>query len=129
MFAGVKLPDMEEFEVTTSPDWWPDAPAGVHTPHQMLLAACASCQLVMMFRTAHSLHTEFKDATVDATGTMGEHNGIWRFDEILLRVKVIIDDESNRQKVERVVKLAHDTCPINNSLSTNVVIETEIVVG
>jgi uncharacterized OsmC-like protein len=129
MFAGIKLPDMDEFEVTTSPDWWPDAPKDVHTPQQMLLAASASCQLVMMFRTAQSLHTHFKDATVDAVGTMGEHDGVWRFDEIRLKVKVIIEDEASRTKVDRVVKMAHDSCPINNSLSTRVIVESEIVVG
>ena len=129
MFAGVKMHDMDEFEVTTSPDWWPDAPEGVHTPHRMLLAAAASCQLVMMFRTAKAMHTSFKDATIDATGTMGEHEGVWRFDEIVLKVKVIIEDESERKKVERAVEMAHKTCPIRNSLSTNVIVETEIVVG
>jgi len=129
MFAGVKLPDMDEFEVTTSPDWWPDAPKGVHTPQQMLLAACASCQLIMMFRTAQSLHAQFKDASVDALGIMGEHDGVWRFDEIRLKVKVIIEDETSRKKVERVVNMAHYTCPINNSLSTRVFVESEIVVG
>jgi uncharacterized OsmC-like protein len=129
MFAGVKLPDMDEFEVTTSPDWWPEAPKGVHTPQQMLLAACASCQLVMMFRTAQALHAQFKDASVDATGTMGEHDGVWRFDEIHLKVKVIIEDESHRTKAERVVEMAHNSCPINNSLSTKVVVDTKIVVS
>jgi len=43
MFAEINLPDMDAFEVTTSPDWWSDAPKGAHTPQQMLLAACASC--------------------------------------------------------------------------------------
>ncbi|MHA1963767.1 MAG: OsmC family protein [Candidatus Thorarchaeota archaeon] len=129
MFAGVKLPEMDEFEVTTSPDWWPDAPEGVHTPHQMLLAASSSCLLVMMFRTAQALHTQFKGATVDATGTMGEHDGIWRYDEIRLKVKVIIEDESDRKKVEKAVEMAHKTCPVANSLSAPVVVESEIVVG
>ncbi|MGY5865383.1 MAG: OsmC family protein [Candidatus Thorarchaeota archaeon] len=129
MFAGVKMHDMEEFEVTTLPDWWPEAPEGFHTPHRMLLAASASCQIVMMFRTAGALHTKFKDATVDATGTMGEKDGVWRFDEILLKVRVVIEDESYRDKVQKAVDMAHKTCPIGNSLSTPVKVETEIVVG
>ncbi|MFW9767529.1 MAG: OsmC family protein [Candidatus Thorarchaeota archaeon] len=129
MFAGVKMHDMEEFEVTTSADWWPDAPEGFHTPHSMLLAASASCQLVMMFRTAAVLHTSFKDATIDATGIMGEHDGIWRFDEILLKVHVVIEDESYRDKVQKAIDMAHTTCPISNSLLTPVRLETEIQVG
>ncbi|MFW9809252.1 MAG: OsmC family protein [Candidatus Thorarchaeota archaeon] len=129
MFAGVKIHDMDEFEVTTSPDWWPEAPEGFHTPHHMLLAASASCQLVMMFRTSAALHTTFKDATVDATGIMGEHDGVWRFDQIILKVHVVIEDESFREKVENVVDLAHKNCPVGNSLSTPVKVEADIVVG
>ncbi len=129
MFAGVKIHDMEEFEVTTSPDWWPDAPVGYHTPHEMLLSASASCLLVMMFRTSAALHTQFKDATVDATGTMGEHDGIWRFDEIRLKVRVVIKDESYRKKVEKAVDMAHKTCPVGNSLRAPAIVELEIVVG
>jgi uncharacterized OsmC-like protein len=83
--------DMDEFEVSIS-YWLSDALAGIHTPHRFLLVASASCQLVMMFRTAKALHTKFKDASVDATDTMGEHDGIWRFDEILLKVKVVFND-------------------------------------
>jgi organic hydroperoxide reductase OsmC/OhrA len=130
MFAGVKLHDMDEFEVTSSPDWWPDAPEGFHTPHRMLLAASASCQLVMMFRTAGALHTSFKHATVDTTGKMGEkEDGVWWFEEILLRVRVVVEDESFRDKVQKAVDMAHRTCPIGNSLSTPVRVETEIVIG
>jgi organic hydroperoxide reductase OsmC/OhrA len=130
MFAGIKMDDMDEFEVTTSSDWWPDAPKGVHNPHRMLLAASASCHLVMMFRTANALHTTLKDAVVDATGIMGQkEDGTWWFEKILLKVQVVIEDESHRQKVQRAVDLAHKTCPIRNSLSTPVKVETEIVVG
>ena len=129
MFAGVKRHDMEEFEVTTSSDWWPDAPKGYHTPHEMLLSASASCLLVMMFRSSAALHTQFKDATVDATGTMGEHEGIWSYDTIQLKVRVVIEDESYRSKVKKAVDMAHKTCPVANSLRTPVIVETEIVVG
>jgi uncharacterized OsmC-like protein len=129
MFAGVKIHDIEEFEVTTSPDWWPDAPVGFHTPHELLLAASASCLIVMMFRTSGALHTQFKDVTVEATGTMGEHDGIWRYDEIRLKVKVVIEDESHRKKMEKAVDIAHKTCPVGNSLRPPVILETEIVVG
>jgi uncharacterized OsmC-like protein len=129
MFAKVKIHDIEEFEVTTSPDWWPDAPLGVQTPHEMLLAASASCLIVMMFRTSSALHTQFKDVTVEATGTMGEHNGIWKYDEIRLKARVVIEDESHRQKVEKAVDMAHKTCPVGNSIRPPIILEKDIVVG
>ncbi|MHA1949657.1 MAG: OsmC family protein [Candidatus Thorarchaeota archaeon] len=129
MFVGVKIPDMEEFEVTTTADWWPDAPGGFHTPHVMLLSAAASCLLVMMFRTSSALHTQFKAAKVDAIGTMGEHDGIWSYDDIHLKVRVEIEDESFRDKVMKAVDMAGKTCPVANSLRTPIIIDTEIVVS
>ena len=129
MFVGVKRHNMEEFEVTTTPDWWPDAPEGYHTPHTMLLAAAASCLLVMMFRTSAALHTQFKDAQVEGTGIMGEHDGIWRFDEIRLKVLVVIEDESYREKIEKAVDMASRTCPVANSILPPVIVDLDIVVG
>jgi uncharacterized OsmC-like protein len=128
MFAKVKIDGLDEFEVTTTPDWWPEAPRGFHTPHESLVASSASCLLVSMFRSAKAMHVEFKDASVRAKGIMGEHEGIWRFDEIQLVVNIVIEDENLRRKAERVVELAHKSCPIANTLKCQNTVETEVVV-
>jgi uncharacterized OsmC-like protein len=59
MFVGVTLDGMKEFEVTSAPDWWPDAPPGKFSPQTLLLSASASCIILSLFKAAHAFHAEW----------------------------------------------------------------------
>ncbi|MGY5875301.1 MAG: OsmC family protein [Candidatus Thorarchaeota archaeon] len=130
MFVGVNLPGMDEFEVTSALDWWPDAPEGYFSPQTLFLSASASCVVLSMFKAAQAVHTEFTDVRVTATAEMCERDDlVWKFDRIFLHLDVTISDERHRSKVERVIDLAHKSCPVANSigipteLSYNIVVE------
>lgn len=129
MFIGVKILDNEEFEVTSPPDWWPDAPKKHLSPYTLLLGASASCFSLSIFKAAGVLRASFSNIEVESTGTMTENDdGIWSFEKIELKAKVTIDDESQRNKVGRAIKIAHKTCPIANSLKCPTLLEYEIAV-
>jgi uncharacterized OsmC-like protein len=130
MFIGVKIPKNEEFEVTSPPDWWPDAPEKHLSPYTLLLGASASCFSLSMFKAAESMRTSFLNIEVESTGTMTENNErIWSFEKIELKVKVTIEDESQRQKIARAIEIAHKTCPVANSLNCPTLLDYEIVVS
>jgi uncharacterized OsmC-like protein len=128
MFAGVKIPDMEEFEVTSAKDWWPDAPEGKFSPQTLFAAASSSCIILSMFKAANAIRTEFKDVKIRVRASMQEDGPIWRFEKIDLDMTVIISDEKKKGKVEKVINLAHKSCPITNSLNCPTNLEYEIVV-
>ncbi|TFG96988.1 OsmC family peroxiredoxin [Candidatus Thorarchaeota archaeon] len=129
MFIGVKILNNDEFEVTSPPDWWPDAPEKHISPYTMLLGASASCFSLSVFNAAGSLHTSFSNIEVESVGTMIENEeGIWRFTSIQLKVKVTIDDESQKDKISRAIELAHKTCPVANSLKCPTLLDYEIIV-
>ncbi len=67
MFVGVKLQGMEEFEVTSAPDWWPDAPEGYFSPQTLFISASASCIVLSMFKAAAAMRTEFTDVRFPLT--------------------------------------------------------------
>jgi uncharacterized OsmC-like protein len=127
MFVGVKIPEMEEFEVTSAKDWWPDAPDGKFSPQTLLAAASSSCIILSMFKAAIAVHTEFKDVIIKAKASMIEEGPIWRFGQIDLNMTVTISDESERSKVDKVINLAHKSCPIANSLKCPTNLEYEII--
>ena len=54
--------------------------------------------------------------------------GIWSFTSIQLKVKVTIDDESQKDKISRAIELAHKTCPVANSLKCPTLLDYEIIV-
>jgi uncharacterized OsmC-like protein len=130
MFIGVKIEHNDEFEVTSPPDWWPDAPEKHLSPYTLLLAASASCFSLSASKAAESLHTSFSNIEVKSTGTMSENDEqIWSFEKIELRVKVTIDDASQMEKVGRAIELAHKTCPVANSLNCPTLLNYEFVVA
>ena len=129
MFIGVKIKHNNEFEVTSPPDWWPDAPEKHLSPYTLLLAASASCFSLSTFKAAGSIHTSFSNIEVESTGTMTENDeGIWSIETIELKVSVTISDESEREKVRRAIEMAHKTCLIANTLNCPTLLEYEIVV-
>ena len=130
MFIGVKIKHNDEFEVTSPPDWWPDAPEKHLSPYTLLLGASASCFSLSVFKAAGSMHASFSNIEVESTGTMTENDsGIWSFEKIELTVKVTIDDATQKDKIDRAIEMAHKTCPVANSLNCPTVLNYEIVVA
>jgi uncharacterized OsmC-like protein len=130
MFVGVKILDYDEMEVTSPPDWWPDAPEKHLSPYTLLLGASASCFSLSAFKAAGSMHTSFSNIEVESTGTMTENdNGIWSFEKIELKVRVTIDDVTQKDKISRAIEMAHKTCPVANSLNCPTVLNYEIIVA
>ncbi|MHA2004158.1 MAG: OsmC family protein [Candidatus Thorarchaeota archaeon] len=127
MFMGVTLKDMEEFEVTSAPDWWPESPPGFFSPQTMFLAASASCYGLSLYKAARAIHTQFKSVSVEGYVPMLEEDGVWRFDSIQLKARIVITDEAERGKMKKASELAHKSCPIRNSLKSDTQIEYEIV--
>ena len=128
MFVGVDIEDMEEFEVTSSPDWWPDAPTGKFSPQTLSVAASGSCFILSFFKAADSLRVKAENVEVVAEGVMIQEGPIWRFGEMRLDVKVHISPDENKDKIERAIDLAHKSCPIANSLKCPTRLDYEIIV-
>jgi len=130
MFIGVKIKNNDEFEVTSPPDWWPDAPEKHLSPYTLLLAASASCFSLSAFKAAGVLNTSFSNIEVESTGTMTENDErVWSFEKIELTVKVTIDDATQKNKIGRAIEMAHKTCPVANSLNCPTLLNYKIVVA
>ncbi len=128
MFVGVDIEGMEEFEVTSSPDWWPEAPEGTFSPQTLLVAASGSCFTLSFFKAAGNLRVQAENVDVIVEGTMVEDGPVWRFGEIRLDVKVYISSDQDKSKIERAVKLGHEFCPIANTLKCPTKLDYEIIV-
>ncbi|TFF91133.1 OsmC family peroxiredoxin, partial [Candidatus Thorarchaeota archaeon] len=128
MFVGVDIEGMDEFEVTSSQDWWPDAPEGKFSPQTLLVASSGSCFILSFFKAAKSLRVEANNVEVVAEGIMVEDGPVWRFGEMHLDVKVHISADENKDKIERAIDLGHKSCPIANTLKCPTKLHYEIIV-
>jgi uncharacterized OsmC-like protein len=125
---SMSLEGMDDVKVTSASDWWSEAPEGMFSPQTLFVSASGSCLILSLFKVTERMRIDFKHATVDALGEMEEVDGVWKFEKITLNAKVTIDDDSLRPKMEKAIKMAHDFCPIQNSLGMPSILNYEIEV-
>lgn len=126
----VNISDVTPFKVTSAKDWWPDAPDGMFSPQTMLVSASATCIVLSLYKAAHKLRTQFDRVTVSARGEMAElDNGYWNFRTMKLNLKIWIPSEEERSKVEKAVRLAHESCPVANTLKCDTELNFDIIVS
>ncbi|MHA1909766.1 MAG: OsmC family protein [Candidatus Thorarchaeota archaeon] len=126
--VSMRLEGMDEVKVTSSPDWWPDAPGGMFSPQTLLVSASGSCLILSLYKVAESMHISFKHASVETYGEMEEVDGVWKFAKIELNAKITIENESLRDNISKAIEMAHNFCPIRNSLAIPSILKYEIIV-
>ncbi|MBS3795842.1 MAG: OsmC family protein [Candidatus Thorarchaeota archaeon] len=126
----VNIPDVAPFKVTAAKDWWPDAPDGMLSPQTMLVSASATCIVLSLYKAAYKLRTMFDKVTVSARGEMEEiDNGYWNFGTMKLTLKIWIPSADERSKIEKAVRLAHESCPVANTLKWDTELNFDIIVS
>lgn len=98
-------------------------------PELLVVAAASSCQLLEFLALAAKARVDVLEYDDEAEGTMDESDEPARIQRILLRPRIRVAAGPSRQKVERLVRLAHDHCYVANSLRSDIVVEAEIDVA
>jgi organic hydroperoxide reductase OsmC/OhrA len=95
-------------------------------PELLVVAAASSCQLLEFLALAAKARVDVLEYDDEAEGTMDESDEPARIQRIVLRPRIRVGDGAPREKVERLVRLAHDHCYVANSLRTDIVVEPVI---
>ena len=95
-------------------------------PEQLVVAAASSCQLLEFLALAAKARIDVLEYSDDAEGTMDESDEPARIQRIVLRPRIRVAEGPSREKVERLVHLAHDHCYVANSLRSEIAVEAEI---
>jgi organic hydroperoxide reductase OsmC/OhrA len=97
-------------------------------PEQLLVLAASSCQLLSFISLAARARIEVVAYEDTALGEMPERGSTpASIETIVLRPTIEIRGDVHRDKVLRLVRLAHEECYIANSLRTEVTVEPTLV--
>ena len=105
-----------------------DGPGDRWSPEHLLLAAVEACFVLTFRGRARHAQVPFESLQVHATGTVDRLQGVTRFTEIVLHVRVTTDRESDRDRIKDVLDKSERTCLVAASLSTPVRLVPEVVV-
>jgi peroxiredoxin-like protein len=123
-----RSPDgLPEVRVATPPEF--GGPAHVWSPEHLLVASAASCYMTSLLAIADMSRLELVDLEVTAVGRMerGEDRR-YSITRIVMRPRLTIVDEKDRDKAERLAHKADAICLITRSLKSETVVETQIEV-
>ncbi len=97
------------------------------SPEDLLVASLASC-FVLSFRAIAKVNQfGWSDLRVQASGELHKVDRKTRFTSMTIRARLTIDAGEGREKAERFLQKAEDSCFISNSLNCDIHLESEIV--
>lgn len=124
----MKCPEKPAMILSAAPQYKGDA--ALHNPEELFTAAIASCQMLTYLALAAFSKIRILAYTDDAEGILKADNRKKRWiTRIILRPKILITKESDREKALELVAQAHNQCFIANSVKTEIISEPKIIVG
>lgn len=112
-------------EVATPPEF-PKGIAGIWSPEHLFVAAVNSCLMTTFLSIAENSRLEFLSFNSKAVGKLEMVDGKFMISEIILMPKLVIKDELQREKAERVLFKSETNCLISNSVKSKIIFEPEI---
>jgi peroxiredoxin-like protein len=105
-------------------------PPGIWSPEHLFVLAAASCWMTTFVAVAENSKLEFAAVVCSGVGALekGDDRRFW-IPRIILRPRVAILREEDRERAMRLIEKAEAACLISNSMKTAVILEPEITVG
>ncbi len=108
-----------------------DGPGVGTNPDEMLLGASATCYIITLAAMLERSHIPKVSLTMESEGIVDVTNGVFTYDAIIHRPKLLLpSDLSDRdvEKAQRLAEKAEGSCMITRALAGNVKVSLEAVV-
>jgi peroxiredoxin-like protein len=124
LLSSPELDDPEKannngIEVATPPQF-PKGIPGIWSPEHLFTAAVSSCLMTTFLSVAENSKLEFTHFECKSKGKLEQVEGKFIMSEIILEPFVIIVNESDREKTERLLNKSEAACLISNSIKSKV---------
>jgi len=115
-------------EVATPPEF--GGHPHIWSPEHLFVGAVASCFMTTFLTVATLSRLELTALSVPASGTLARgEDRRYRFTRIVLRPRIVLADERDRDRAYRLAEKAEAACLVSRSINTEVVLEPEIEIA
>jgi organic hydroperoxide reductase OsmC/OhrA len=125
----ISSPDLTQVIETTIPPPFTNGIAGYWSAEHLFLASLASCFAHTFQNIAQLSELPFDSFTCNISGDAEKIEHVFAFHSVKLFPTLIIPLETYRHKAESVLEKMESNCIIANSVKTQIVIETKILVS
>ncbi|MVM41495.1 OsmC family peroxiredoxin [Spirosoma sp. HMF3257] len=109
----------ESIKVATPPEF-PKGMPGVWSPEHLLVAAVAGCFMTTFLAIAENFQLDFDDFDCRAVGKLDKIDNTLMITEVDLFPELLLTDESDVEKANRVLQKAEKACLITHSIRSTV---------
>jgi peroxiredoxin-like protein len=92
----------------------------IWSPEHLYTAAASSCLMTTFLAIAENSKLDFISLEIDAKGMLDKVEGKFLMTEIDLLPRLVIRDEKDREKAERILQKSEQACLISNSMTAKV---------
>ena len=116
-------------EITIAPPAGFGGPGDIHSPEDLQVAAVASCFILSFKAIANASKLDWNSISVSTTGTLDMVDRTVEFTEFATEATLELPSDTSREKAERLLEKAEQTCFITNSLKADSRLTTVIKGG
>ncbi len=120
-------PELSTMVEIATPPQFPKGVEGIWSPEHLFTSAVASCLMTTFLSIAENSKLEFTGFSCKSSGKLEQVEGKFLMTEVILEPTVIITNESDREKAERVLQKSEQHCLISNSIKSKITMTTNIV--
>ncbi len=117
-----------QFEVATPPEF-PKGMPGIWSPEHLLVAAANSCLMTTFLAIAENSKLDFTSFSSNALGKVEIVEGKYMISEITLSPTIIIKNEADKERAERILQKSEVACLISNSLKSKIIFKPEVLIA
>ena len=115
----------QKLEVATPPQF-PKGMENRWSPEHLFTAAVSSCLMTTFLAIAENSKLDFVHFECSSKGKLEQIDGKFLMTEVILEPVVIIKNEADREKAERVLQKSEANCLISNSVKSKITMISEI---
>ncbi len=105
-------------------------PEAVWSPEHLFVASVAACLMTTFRAIAEISKLEIIEYTDEAVGHLQRGDDrLYSIDKIILRPKVVIGADEDLEKTRRLLRKAGETCLISRSVSSEIVLDAQVLVA
>ncbi|MFD1096174.1 OsmC family protein [Salegentibacter chungangensis] len=117
----------DKIEVATPPEF-PGGIENIWSPEHLFTASVVSCFMTTFLAIAENSKLKFKHFSCDSEGILDKADGKFKMTEVILKPKLLILMEEDREKALKVLDKAERACLITNSISSEVKMNPDVQV-
>jgi organic hydroperoxide reductase OsmC/OhrA len=102
--------------------------AGHWTPEHLFVAGVASCYVSTFSGMADVSKFEFLSLNLEAEAILGKDEKGWRFTQVVLRPRLKIAQDTDRERANRLLHKAEEACLVARSLNCLITLEPEVAI-